>query len=240
MRIIATATRVLEQLRQDRRTVALMLLMPMLLVGLFAWIFSEGPTFDHIGPILLAVFPFTVMFIVTSIATLRERTSGTLERLLTTPLRKAELLFGYELAFGLVAVIQAVLVVAFSVYVCGLDIVGSLGEIGVIAILNALMGTALGLLASAFARTEFQAVQFMPVIVFPQMALGGVFMPRDQMPGILSAVSDWLPLSYSIEGVQNVTAGVGGWDVARPMLILVGVTILALLLGALTLSRRTP
>jgi len=156
MRLLATAGRVLSQLRRDPRTVAMMVLLPMLLVGLFAWI-MPARQFAAIGPILIALFPFVVMFIVTSIATLRERTSGTLERLLTTPLRKAELLFGYEVAFGLVALVQAILVVAFAVYVCGLDIAGSLWVVGGMAVLNALMGTALGLLASAFARTEFQA-----------------------------------------------------------------------------------
>jgi len=239
MRLLATAGRVLSQLRRDPRTVAMMALLPMLLVGLFAWI-MPAQQFGRIGPMLIALFPFTVMFIVTSIATLRERTSGTLERLLTTPLRKAELLFGYEIAFGLVALLQAVLVVTFAVYVCGLDIAGSLWVVGGMAVLNALMGTALGLLASAFARTEFQAVQFMPVFVFPQMALGGVFMPRAQMPDVLSAISNWLPLSYSIETVQRASTGITGWELNRPLLILVGVTLLALLLGSLTLPRRTP
>ena len=239
MRLFATAGRVLSQLRHDPRTVAMMALLPMLLVGLFSWI-MPGRMFDQVGPMLIALFPFTVMFIVTSIATLRERTSGTLERLLTTPLRKAELLFGYEIAFGLVAVLQAILVVSFAVYVCGLEIDGPLWVVGGTAVLNALMGTALGLLASAFARTEFQAVQFMPVFVFPQMALGGVFMPRSGMPDVLSAISDWLPLSYSIEAVQRATANVTGWDLERPLVILGGVTLLALLLGSLTLPRRTP
>jgi ABC transporter DrrB family efflux protein len=239
MRLLATAGRVLSQLRRDPRTVALMAFLPMLLVGLFAWVLPANQ-FDQLGPMLIALFPFIVMFIVTSIATLRERTSGTLERLLTTPLRKAELLFGYEIAFGLVAVLQAILVVTFAVYVCGMDIDGSLWVVGAMAVVNALMGTALGLLASAFARTEFQAVQFMPLFVFPQMALGGVFMPRSQMPDVLSAISDWLPLSYSIEAVQRASTNVTGWDLNRPLLILVGVTLLALLLGALTLPRRTP
>ena len=239
MRLLATAGRVLSQLRRDPRTVALMAFLPMLLVGLFAWVLPANQ-FDQLGPMLIALFPFIVMFIVTSIATLRERTSGTLERLLTTPLRKAELLFGYEIAFGLVAVLQAILVVTFAVYVCGMDIDGSLWVVGAMAVVNALMGTALGLLASAFARTEFQAVQFMPLFVFPQMALGGVFMPRSQMPDVLSAISDWLPLSYSIEAVQRASTNVTGWDLNRPLLILVGVTLLALLLGALTLPRRPP
>lgn len=239
MRLLATAGRVLSQLRRDPRTVAMMALLPMLLVGLFAWVLP-AKQFDQLGPMLIALFPFIVMFIVTSIATLRERMSGTLERLLTTPLQKVELLFGYEIAFGMVALLQALLVVTFAVYVCGLDIEGNLWVVVGMAVLNALMGTALGLLASAFARTEFQAVQFMPVFVFPQMALGGVFMPRDQMPDVLSAISNWLPLSYSIEAVQRASTNVTGWDLNRPLVILVGVTLLALLLGSLTLPRRTP
>lgn len=240
MRTLATARRVLLQLRHDHRTVALMLLMPMLLVGLFGWLFGIGPTFNRLGPILIALFPFTVMFLVTSIVTLRERSTGTLERVLTTPLVKAELLFGYQLAFGVVALVQSVLVVIFAIHVCGLELAGGLGLMILMAVLNALMGTALGLLASAFARTEFQAVQMLPVFVFPQMALGGIFMPREQMPELAGTISDWLPLSYAIEGAQKAAAGLTGWELGRPLLVVAAVTLLALLLGALTLARRTP
>src|SRR5690606_5761329 len=125
----------------------------------------------------------------------------TLERLMTTPLGKADFIVGYALAFGLMATLQAVVTVAFAVYVCGLDVTGPLWQLGLVAVVDAVLGTALGLLASAFARTEFQAVQFMPVLVFPQMILGGLFMPRDQMPEVLEAISDWLPLSYAIDAV---------------------------------------
>ena len=182
-RMLATAARVLAQLRHDPRSIALMLIAPSLLVGLFAWVLSDQPeVFDSVGGAILALFSFIVMFLITSITTLRERRSRTLERLMTTPLGKADFILGYALAFGLMAVLQAVVTVGFAVLVCGLDVDGPLWQLGSVAVVDALLGTALGLLASAFARTEFQAVQFMPLIVFPQIILGGVFLARDRMP----------------------------------------------------------
>ena len=239
-RTLATAGRVLRQLGHDPRSIALMLVAPSLLVGLFAWLFSEQDgVFDRVGGPILALFPFVVMFLVTSITTLRERRSGTLERLMTTPLGKGDFIGGYALAFGLMAVLQAVITVAFAVLVCGLDVSGPVWQLGLVAVLDALLGTALGLLASAFARTEFQAVQFMPLLVFPQIILGGLFMPRDQMPGALQAISDWLPLSYAIDAVTAVTAGDDGWTLWGPLLIVAAFAVGALVLASLTLRRRT-
>lgn len=241
VRTFATAGRILRQLRADPRSIALMLAAPSLLIGLFAWIFvdSDG-VFPRVGPAILALFPFVVMFLVTSITTLRERRSGTLERLMTTPLGKADLVTGYALAFGGAAVAQAVVTVAFAVGVCGLEVDGPLWQLGLVAVLDAVLGTTFGLLASAFARTEFQAVQFMPLLVFPQILLGGVIVPRDAMPEVLEAVSDWLPLSYAIDAVQAVTGGGMGWDVAGPLLVITAVAAVCILLSALTLRRRTP
>ncbi|MCS3442341.1 ABC transporter permease [Microbacterium phyllosphaerae] len=240
-RMLATAGRVLGQLRHDPRSIALMLIAPSLLVGLFAWLFSDQDgVFDQFGGAILALFPFIVMFLITSITTLRERRSGTLERLMTTPLGKADFILGYALAFGLMALLQAVVTVSFAVGVCGLDVEGELWQLGLVAVADALLGTALGLLASAFAQTEFQAVQFMPLLVFPQIILGGLFMPRDQMPDVLHAISDWLPLSYAIDTINAVTAGDDGWDVYGPLLVVVAFGVGALVLASLTLRRRTP
>ena len=239
-RMFATAGRVLAQLRHDPRSIALMLVAPSLLVGLFAWLFSDQQgVFDQFGGAILALFPFIVMFLITSITTLRERKSGTLERLMTTPLDKADFILGYALAFGLMALLQAVITVWFAVGVCGLDVDGPLWQLGLVAIVDALLGTALGLLASAFAQTEFQAVQFMPLLVFPQIILGGLFMPRDQMPDVLHAISDWLPLSYAIDTINAVAAGDEGWDVFGPLLIVLAFAVGALVLASLTLRRRT-
>lgn len=241
MRMTATAGRVLRQLLHDPRSIALMLLAPSLLLGLFAWLFSGRPgAFDSFGGAILALFPFIVMFLVTSITTLRERRSGTLERLLTTPLRKGELIGGYATAFGSVAVLQAAVTVAFAVGVCGLDVDGPLWELSLVAVVDALLGTALGLLAGAFARTEFQAVQFMPLVVFPQIIVGGLFMPREAMPTALRALSNVLPLSYGIDATDAVTAGLTAGELWRPLLVVLGFVAAALGLAALTLRRRTP
>ena len=240
VRTLATAGRVLRQLSHDHRSVALMLVAPSLLVGLFAWLFSDQEgVFDQFGGAILGLFPFIVMFLITSITTLRERRSGTLERLMTTPLGKADFILGYALAFALMATLQAVITVTFAVWVCGLEVEGPLWQLGLVAIVDAILGTAMGLLASAFARTEFQAVQFMPVLVFPQIILGGLFMPRDQMPEVLYAISDWLPLSYAIDAIDAVTSGDEGWDVWRPLLIVVAFAVGCLVLASLTVRRRT-
>lgn len=240
---LATAARILRQLRGDHRTVALMLVVPCVLLGLLAWVYSGAPgeVFDRIGPSLLGVFPFVVMFVVTSIATLRERTSGTLERLLASPLGKGDLMLGYALAFGAMAVVQAVVATAFAVWVGGLDIAGPVWLLVVIALLDALLGTALGLLASGFARTEFQAVQFMPAFVLPQFLLCGLLLPRDQMPRPLELVSDVLPLSYAVDAMQAVGRDADPLAEVLPSLGVVTLWIaLALVLASLTLRRRTP
>jgi ABC-2 type transport system permease protein len=237
---LATAQRVLRQLRGDHRTVALLLLVPCVLIGLLAWIYDSGPVFDRIGPALLGVFPFTVMFVVTSITTLRERTTGTMERLLASPLGKGDFLGGYALAFGLVAVAQAGIATAFAVLVCGLEVAGSAWLLVVVACASALVGNALGLFASAFARTEFQAVQFMPAFVLPQFLLCGLILPREAMPAELEAVSAVLPLSYAVDAMNAVSVTAGGWAEARlDLLVLLAFALGALALGALTLRRRT-
>lgn len=240
-RTFATAGRVLRQLSHDPRSIALMLVAPSLLVGLFAWLFSDQEgVFDQFGGAILALFPFIVMFLITSITTLRERKSGTLERLMTTPIGKPDFIAGYGIAFGIMATLQAVITVTFAVWVCGLEVDGPLWQLGLVAIVDALLGTALGLLASAFARTEFQAVQFMPLLVFPQIMLGGLFMPREDMPDVLHAISEWLPLSYAIDTINAVMAGDEDWDVFQPLLVVVAFALGALVLASLTLRRRTP
>ena len=240
-RTVLTAGRVLAQLRADHRTIALMLVVPCVLIGLLAWIFQDTPVFDGLGAPLLGVFPFVVMFIVTSVATLRERTSGTLERLLTTPMGKGDFMLGYAIAFGVMAVLQALVATAFAVWVCGLDVAGPLWQLVVVAVLDALLGSALGLLASGFARTEFQAVQFMPAFVLPQFLLCGLLVSRDQLPDLLRPVSDVLPLSYAVDAMKVVTTSAApGGDVVGDAVVILGWVVASLVLGSLTLRRRTP
>jgi ABC-2 type transport system permease protein len=238
---LATAVRVLRQLRHDPRTVALIIVLPCVLIGLLAWLYSGTTVFDRIGAPLLGVFPATVMFLVTSVVTLRERQSGTLERLMASPMAKADLLVGYALAIGAMAVVQAVIATAFAVWVCGLEVAGPLPLLVAVAVVDGLLGTALGLGVSAFARTEFQAVQFMPAILFPQFLLCGLLVPRDRMPDVLQAVSDVLPLSYAVDAMTAVTTSADpGGDVARDVAGVLAVVVAVLTAGALTLRRQTP
>jgi ABC-2 type transport system permease protein len=239
-RTLSTARRVLQQLGHDRRSVALIIVMPSVLLTVFRYVFDGSPqVFDRVGPQMLGLFPFIVMFLVTSVTMVRERTSGTLERLLTTPLRRAELIAGYGLAFGIAALVQALVGSAVAIWLLDLD-TGSTGAIVLLAIADALLGTALGLLMSAFAHTEFQAVQFMPLVVVPQILLCGLLAPRDTMPDVLHWISDVLPLSYAADAFTTLT-GPGGLDssVVADVTVVVGCTALAMVLAAVTLRRRT-
>jgi ABC-2 type transport system permease protein len=239
---LAVAGRVLRQVRRDHRTLAMLLVVPCLLITLLWWMFDDlpGDLFDRFGPGLLAMFPFIVMFLVTSVTTLRERSSGTLERLLTMPMGKLDFLLGYALAFGLLAAVQSALAVAVSVGLLGLDVNGPVWLLGVVAVVDAVLGTALGLLVSAFATTEFQAVQFMPAVVLPQILLCGLFVPRPAMPGVLEAISNVLPLSYAVDAMQELVGAARTAEVWQDVLVVAVFAVAALVLGAATLRRRTP
>ena len=241
MRTLATARRVLTQLRRDHRTMGLLLVVPVLLLTLLRFVYDDKPlVFDHVGGPLLALFPFTTMFLVTSVAMLRERTTGTLERLLTTPLGRADLLFGYALAFGAVAVVQTTLASAVALGLLGLDLVASPALVILLAVLDAVLGMALGLFLSAFARSEFQAVQFLPAFVLPQLLLCGLFAPRDAMADVLRWLSDAFPLTYAVDGMQRLsTSGTVTGGLVKDLAIVAGASLVALGLGAATLQRRS-
>jgi ABC-2 type transport system permease protein len=235
----ATAVRVLEQIRHDRRTIALLLVVPSLLLFLLNEMLGSAQ-FDRLGAQMVGMFPFITMFLVTSIAMLRERTSGTLERLMTMPLAKFDLLGGYGIAFALLATAQALVTSAFAFLVLGLDTAGSPALIVLLAVFNAVLGSALGLFASAFASSEFQAVQFMPAFVLPQILLCGLLVPRDQMADWLDAIASVLPLTFAFDALDAVA--VDGSDLAGvsdEIVVLAGMIALAIALGALTLRRRT-
>jgi ABC-2 type transport system permease protein len=239
----AVATRVLTQIRRDHRTAAMLLVLPCLLITLLWWMFKDtggGVVFDRLGPGLLALFPFTIMFLVTSVTTLRERSSGTLERLLAMPMGKLDFLLGYAIAFGVVAAVQSALAVLLAVGVLDLDVQGPVWLLTVVAIADAVLGSALGLFVSAFATTEFQAVQFMPAFVIPQILLCGLFVARDELPTVLEKVSDVLPLSYATDAMQTLTRTTSTGDVWQNVGVVAAFALAALALGAATLRRRTP
>jgi len=238
---LATARRVLWQIRHDPRTVALLIIVPCFLLVLLRYVFDgRQEVFQEIGAPLCGLFPFIVMFLVTSITMLRERTTATLERLMTLPLAKLDLLAGYAIAFGLLAAVQAAAVCFVGFALLGLHAPHGAVLVGLLAIANALLGMALGLLVSAFARTEFQAVQFMPALIFPQLLLCGLFVARDAMAPLLEAVSWALPLTYAYDALARATdPSALGPRLLLDVLVVAASGFAALALGALTLRRRT-
>lgn len=237
----ATAGRILRQLSHDPRTIALIFVVPCVLMALFRWLYDGNiAIFNNIAPALLGIFPFMIMFIIASITTLRERTGGTMERLMASPIGKLDLILGYMIAFGLLAVIQALLASTLVLYGLGLEVSGPQWFLIVMALADALLGTALGLLVSAFAETEFQAVQFMPAFIIPQILIGGLLMPLSQMPEVLEFIAYCLPLTYAIDALNivvatNVDLTTEAW---RDLIVVIGCVVLSILLGALTLRRR--
>jgi ABC-2 type transport system permease protein len=240
-RTLATARRVLQQLSHDPRSIGMIVILPSLLLLLFKYVFDSSPVvFNRIGPQMLGIFPFIIMFLVTSVTMVRERTSGTLERLLTTPLRRGELIVGYGLAFGAAALVQSLVTSAAAIWLLDMD-VHTPWAVVLFAVTDAVLGTALGLLMSAFAVNEFQAVQFMPLIVIPQLLLCGLLTPRDAMPDALHWLSDVLPLSYAADAFSELGSTSDFTStLSKDLAILVGCCALALAGASLTLRRRTP
>ena len=226
--------RVLQQLRHDPRTLVLLIAVPALLMALLRYVFDSKAEFGQVAPDLLGIFPFLLMFLVTSVATLRERSSGTLERLMTLPLPKLALLGGYGAGFSAVAIVQVAVTTGVSLAL-GMTVAGPIVWLFVVILLDALLGVALGLLASAFATTEFQAIQLMPVVVLPQLLVCGLFQPRAAMAEVLRWVADVLPLPYAVEALQYVANGTApDAAFARDLAVLAAYVVGALVAAAAT------
>lgn len=237
---LATALRVLQQLTHDPRTLALILFVPVILLTILKYAFQgEAPVFNAVAPMILGVFPLVIMFIVTSIATLRERTVGTLDRLMTMPLSKLDFVFGYAIAFAILASVQAVFASIVVLGFLGVTVAGGTLAVLISAVIAALLGTSLGLFMSAFATSEFQAVQFMPAFIFPQLLTCGLFVARDHMARPLQWFADVMPLTYSVDAMKQITIH-NTWTttLSRDLLIVVGFGIVALVLGSITIRRQ--
>ncbi|WP_244232337.1 ABC transporter permease [Mycobacterium innocens] len=244
----ATTARILRQLTADHRSIAMILLVPVLVLTLMYFMFDKVPTrpgapsgFDTACMVLLGLFPLFVMFVITAITMQRERASGTLERILTTPLRRIDLLAGYGTAFSIAAAAQATLACIVAFWLLGFDTAGSPAWVFMIAIVNAILGVGLGLLCSAFARTEFQAVQFIPLVMVPQLLLAGIIVPRALMPTWLQWLSNAMPASYALEALQQVGAHPElTYTTVRDIVVVLAFAVASMALAAATLRRRTP
>jgi ABC-2 type transport system permease protein len=237
---LATAGRVLRQLSHDHRTLGLLFVVPPVLICLLKYIF-DGDTllFEHLAPMLLGIFPLIMMFLVASIATLRERGSGTLDRLMTMPVSKLDFIFGYAAAFTLLAFIQAAVTCFVMLGLLQVSVMAGTLPVLIGAMAAAFLGTAVGLFTSAFANSEFQAIQFMPAFIFPQLLTCGLFVARDQMARPLQWFADAMPLTYSVDAMKQLTSH-SSWTgtLTRDLIIVVGVGIVALILGSATIRRQ--
>lgn len=239
-RTLATANRVVVQLLHDPRTIGLMIVVPSLLIVLLKYVFDKQPqTFNVVAPMILGIFPMIMMFLITSIATLRERRNGTLDRLMTMPISKLDFIFGYALAFTLLGVVQASVAALVTLGLLDVTVMGGTLAVLTAAVLAALLGMSLGLLVSAFAASEFQAVELVMPIMMPQVLLCGLFAPREHMATVLQWISNALPLTYSVDAMQQITTS-AGWtgQLVRDLLIVFGCMVLALVLGAVTIRRQ--
>ena len=236
----ATARRVLSQLRHDPRTIGLVIFAPVLLITILKYVFQGEPQiFDAVAPMMLGIFPLLMMFLITSVAMLRERTTGTLDRLMTEPMSKFDLVFGYALAFSFFALVQGAVVSYVTLGLLGVTVMGGTLPILLAVVLAALLGIALGLFVSAFATSEFQAVQLVIPTIFPQVLVCGLFVPRDHMAKLLQWPADVFPITYSTDAMKQVALH-AMWPSAltRDLLVVFAYAIVALALGSITIRRR--
>lgn len=235
----ATSGRVLTQLRHDKRTLAMLFVVPPILITVLKYVFQNDMVFNGLAPMLLGIFPMILMFLITSIATLRERTNGTLERLMTMPMGKLDFILGYAIAFALIALMQALIAAGVMLGLLQVTVLGGTLPTIIGAVTAALLGMALGLFVSAFAASEFQAVQFMPAFIFPQLLVCGLFVARDQMAQILQRLADVFPLTYSVDAMKQITTHTG-WTatLSRDLAVVIAYALAALILGSLTIRRQ--
>lgn len=172
---------------------------------------------DHLAPLLIGLFGFFLTFMLSAVSFLRERTSGTLERLLATPLRRSELVVGYLAGFSFFALIQAAVILAFTVFVLRVRYAGDLATIFLISAMLVIVSVSLGLFVSAFARNELQALQFIPLVLVPQIFLSGLLVPVDQLPDVLRPVAAVLPLTYANEALRAVM--IKGFPLSDPLIL---------------------
>jgi ABC-2 type transport system permease protein len=237
---LATSGRVLNQLRHDPRTLMLLFVIPSILITILRYVYQGNTaTFDHIAPMLLGIFPMVMMFLITSVVTLRERTTGTLDRLMTMPIHKLDFIVGYAIAFSALGFLQAGVAATVMLGLLHVTVLGGAVATVVGAVFAALLGTSLGLFTSAFARSEFQAVQFMPAFIFPQLLTCGLFIARSEMAKPLQWFADVVPLTYSVDALKQVTTH-ATWtgSLSRDLIVVGAFALAALMLGSATIRRQ--
>ena len=237
-RAFTIAARIIRQLIRDRRTMALILIVPLVVMTLIGLSFPQSSILDYIAPALLATLALFFSFLLTGISFLRERSQGTMERLMVSPVSRVDIVVGYLFGFFIFALTQTLIILLFTIYVLSINYYGDLWQIFVFQIVIIIGAVNLGIFISTFARNEFQMVQFIPLIIIPQIFLCGVIWPVEQMPDYLQWLSVVLPLTYAVDGLRDIMlSGKNLIDVVVELAALVGFAVLTSILAAATLRR---
>ena len=236
--VFTVAERVFRQMTRDHRTMALIFIVPLVVMTLIGLSFPETGVLDYVAPALLVTLAFFFGFLLTGISFLRERSQGTLERLMASPLSRLDIVVGYLCGFFIFALAQTLIILLFTIYVLKVNYHGDLWQIFVFQIVVIVGAVNLGIFISTFARNEFQMVQFIPLIILPQVFLSGLLWPVSQMPDYLQWLSAALPLTYAVEGLRDIMLqGKSLIDVGVDLAVLVGFAVLTSILAAVTLRR---
>ena len=233
------AGRIVRQIGRDRRTLALIIMVPVVMMTLIGLSFPDKSMLNYIAPALLATFVLFFSFLITGISFLRERSQGTMERLMATPVSRLDVALGYLFGLSVFAILQTLIIFFFTIYVLDVTYQGELWQILVFQLIIIVGSVNLGIFTSTFARNEFQVIQFIPLIIMPQVFLGGMLWPVEQMPDYLQWLANALPLTYAVDGLREVMlAGKTLLDVWLDLAVLAGYTVITSILAALTIRRN--
>ncbi len=236
---LVIAGRVMLQVIRDRRTIVLILVVPLVIASITGFSIPDKSSLDVFSPAILATLILFFGFLITGISFLRERTQGTLERLLASPISKMDVVAGYLLGLLLFALIQTLIMFFYMVYVLGIHYRGDIWQILIFQILIGINAVCLGTFFSAFARNEFQMIQFIPLVIIPQVFVSGLFIPVNQLPVVLEWASKFMPLTYGVEGIRALMLqGQSLLDIGTDIGVLVAYAVVLLGLAALTLKQK--
>jgi ABC-2 type transport system permease protein len=234
------AQRIITQLVRDRRTIALVVIVPLVIASLVGLAVPDKSLLDYTAPAIIATLILFFGFILTGISFLRERTQGTLERLMAAPVTRLDIVGGYLLGFLSFALLQTLIIFFYMVYVIKINYHGELWQILVFQAFIGIGAVCLGTFFSVFARSEFQMMQFIPMIIVPQIVLCGLLWDVSQMPSYLQWLAKILPLTYGVEGIRAMMLeGKGLLDIGKDVGVLAAYAVGLLILTSLTLRRGT-
>jgi ABC-2 type transport system permease protein len=236
--IMTIARRSIQQLARDHRTIGLIIIVPLVIASLIGVSIPNKAMLNQTLPALLATLILFFGFLLSGISFLRERSQGTRERLMASPVSRLDIILGYLIGFLLFAIIQTLVLFFYTVYVINIDFLGELWQIILFQVLIGILSVCLGIFISAFARNEFQMIQFIPLIIVPQVFICGVLFPVNTLPDWLQWIARFLPLTYGVDGIRAMMLeGKGLVDIGKEIAVLAGYAIALMALAGISLRR---